>query len=148
MADILAYLGVAGLLDGRDIDLAHRELRLTRSLGTLRVTVAQGFEESRRRDLPRDAETILAPAALALLAAALEESGPVVVDLRLVGAADHQRERLVQAEVRARVECHVCSAVELELDRLPVVADDSAVGQHLGVELRGAAPVVVGDPQV
>ena len=56
-----------------------------------------------RHHLPRDAELVLEPAALALLAA-LGQPGPVVVSLLLVGAHDLEGDRLVEPGLRAAVE--------------------------------------------
>ena len=64
-------------------------------------------------DLPGQAELVLQPAALAVLAA-VAELVPVVVDLVLVGAADLERDRLVEGELRAAVDDGERLPVELE----------------------------------
>ena len=62
---------------------------------------ASSSVSARRDDLPRDAEPVLQPAARALLAA-LGERAPVRVDLFLALAADLERDRLAERELRAR----------------------------------------------
>src|SRR4029079_3293816 len=69
-----------------------------------------------RADRRGEAETVLQPAAWAVLAA-LAELLPVVVDLVLVVAVDRERERLVELEVRAAVERDHALPLELEADR-------------------------------
>ena len=81
-------------------------------------------------DLPGDAELVLQPAAGALLAAALGERVPVVVDLGLVVAADLEGDGLVELELRAAVEGEELLAVGLELDGQ---YGTRAAGPRLGV---------------
>ena len=67
-----------------------------------RVGVVEEGLPALRHDLPREAELVLQPPALALLAAVGGEGVPVVVDLGLVGAADLEGDGFVEGELRAR----------------------------------------------
>ena len=72
--------------------------------------------ELRRDHLPRDAELVDEPAALARPPPSAVRIVPVVVDLRLVLAVEDERERLVEGERRAGVEERGAHAVDRELD--------------------------------
>src|SRR5688500_5518580 len=50
-------------LDFRDVNLLHRHHRVEHALGHRRVGVAIALKQNSRRDLPRKAPAILAPAA-------------------------------------------------------------------------------------
>ena len=153
-------------LDGGDVDLAHRHHRLEDALGHGRVGVGIAFGERARRDLPRQAPAVLAPAAFAFLAAVVDDRVPQSVGLGLVVGGDHERERFAVLELRAAVEAQARDAADGEIDRQHVAllagrviagrAMDGvhrAVGEGLGVEVgrvqRGAvepqADGVLGD---
>ena len=101
-----------GLLDRGNIQLAHLGHGLVDPLSATLLLVAQlvvhvvnrfvleGVLERRRRDLPREAKAIGQPAAGPVLAAALDEPLPVVIDLLLVVAQDLQRQRRGESEAR------------------------------------------------
>ena len=107
-------------------------------------------------DLPGDAELVLEPAALALLAA-LGQPVPVVVGLLLVLADDLEGDRLGERELRPAVEGGVLLAVEGEVDGQdvallhrrghvrPVAGDvaDARVREDRGVVLRGLLRLAV-----
>src|ERR1700687_3200102 len=63
-----ALLTVSRSLKGGDVDLAHLEHRVRGSPRPRGILVTQQIHEGRRDDLPREAELVLQPAALALLA--------------------------------------------------------------------------------
>ena len=70
-----------------------------------------------RRDLPGDAPFVLAPAALAFLAAVADDRVPVAVGLLLVVGGDLEREGLAVLERGAAVEADAGNAGNGELDR-------------------------------
>ena len=78
----------------RDVELLHAEHRLHGAVGAGRVGVVEEGLPALRHDLPGEAELVLQPTALALLAAVGGEGVPVVVDLGLVSAADLEARRL------------------------------------------------------
>src|SRR5215208_6815187 len=135
-------------LERSDVDLLHLEHRGHHTLRLLAVGVAEQLGQALRDDLPREAEPVLEPAARALFAA-LRQLAPVRVDLFLALAADLERDRLVEREVRAAVERDELLPVELELDchhgalwawpgrAVTGNAGDLRVRDHRGVELRG-----------
>src|SRR5690606_503014 len=63
-------------LDGRDVDLPHLHHGVEGALGRGLIGVRNGFGQGTRRDLPRDAPLVLAPAARAFLAAVLNNRIP------------------------------------------------------------------------
>src|SRR3954469_20865973 len=105
-----------GRFDRRDVDLFHRHHRLERALGRRLVRVGRRLEENARRDLPREAPSVLAPAARAFLAAVADAGVPIAVVLFLVFGQDHEADRFVGLEDRAAVEADEGPAEERELD--------------------------------
>src|SRR3954471_21320593 len=71
-------------LDGGDVDLSHRHHRIERALRRSRVRIADRLRQRDRRDLPGDAPPVLAPSALALLAAVADDRVPVAIGFSLV----------------------------------------------------------------
>src|SRR5215218_3169212 len=63
-------------LDLGDLDLLHRHHRLKGALGRV-ATLVEGVDQHARRDLPGKAPFVLAPAALAFLAAVAGDGVPV-----------------------------------------------------------------------
>src|SRR5205807_5129607 len=102
------------LLQNRNVELLHLQHRLQRRRRVARFSVRQHLHERVRHDLPRDAESVFEPTALALFPAALDQLAPVAVDLLLRLAVDHQGDALLEFEGRAGVEREEFSAVELE----------------------------------
>src|SRR3954454_16827685 len=100
-----------------DVDLAHVHHRLKRALGRRAVRIVHGLEEYARRDLPREAPLVLAPAAHAFLAAVLRDRVPVAVGLRLIFGDDHEADRFIGLEVGAAVEADERLAKDGEVDR-------------------------------
>src|SRR4051812_30115854 len=73
--------GLAGErgFDLGDVDFLHVHHRFERSLGGGAVGIVHCLEQDPRRDLPREAPLVLAPAAHALLAATVDDGVPVAV---------------------------------------------------------------------
>src|SRR5258708_263376 len=70
-------LARGGGLDCRDVDLLHRHHRFECALRLGRVLVGRQLDQPPRGDLPGKAPLVLAPAALAFLAAILGDRVPV-----------------------------------------------------------------------
>jgi len=64
----------------------------------------RGFGEHARRDLPVQAPAVLAPAALALLAAVADDRVPITIRFGLVNGCDLKRECPVVLDRRSAVE--------------------------------------------
>src|SRR5580765_920815 len=80
--------GVRRSLQLGAVELPHLEHRLHHALHLRRVRVGHELVEQLGNDLPRQAEAVLQPSALALLATALDETVPEAIDLGLV-LAEH-----------------------------------------------------------
>ena len=130
----------------------HRLERALRHVAALGHRLGQHA----RRDLPRQAPFVLAPAARALRAAVADDRVPVTVGLRLVVGGDLEGERLAVLERVPAVEADARHAAHRELDRQdvarlaagkvgrrPVHRADRAVGKGPGVEARGLFRVMV-----
>src|SRR3954454_13236544 len=78
-------LTAAGRLDCSDVDLFHVHHGLERALSGSGIGIGDGFRQSQRRNLPRYAPFVLAPAARAFLAAIADNRVPVAVGFLLVG---------------------------------------------------------------
>src|SRR5439155_24305983 len=102
--------------DGGDVDLLHRHHRRE---GALRLTATsrKRLGERARGDLPGQAPSVLAPTALALLAAIADDRVPVAVRLFLSGGRDLEGEGLAVPELRAAVETETGNAQNGELHR-------------------------------
>ena len=68
------------------------------------IGIGDGLRQGERRDLPGQSPLVLAPAALALLAAVADDRVPVAIGLGLVGGGDLKRERFAVLERRSAVE--------------------------------------------
>src|SRR3546814_8846156 len=77
----------------------------------------QRLDQHARRDLPRDAPLVLAPAARALLAAIADDGVPVAVGLLLIVGGDLEREGFVMLERGTAVEAEAGDAGNREFDR-------------------------------
>ena len=96
----------------RDVELLHAHDRPHDAIGALSVA-AQKLWQDTRNDLPGDAEFVGEPAALDVLAA-LRKLLPQGVDLSLVVAIDHERERRREFVMRAAVQRQETLAIDLE----------------------------------
>src|SRR6187431_2353947 len=90
-------------LDRGDVDLLHRHHRLEGAL-CLIATSRKRVIEHARGDLPGEAPAVLAPAALAFLAAVADDRVPVAIRLFLIVCGDLEGKRLAVLELRAAVE--------------------------------------------
>src|SRR4030095_9491039 len=89
-------------LDRRDVDLLHRHHRLEGALSRIAALI-EGVDQHARRDLPGKAPFVLAPAALAFLAAVLGDRIPITVGFGLIICVDAEADGFVGLEVRASV---------------------------------------------
>ncbi len=90
--------------DGGDVYLFHRHHRVEDSFGDGGIGVGIAFGESERRDLPGEAPFVFAPAALAFLAAVIDDGVPVAVGFFLILRRDLERERFAVLELRPAVQ--------------------------------------------
>src|SRR5664279_2695075 len=95
--------------ESRDVEFAHLEQGLHRSCGASRVRSTQELRKPSGNDLPREAVTILEPAAAAVFAASAELF-PQSIDLPLICAIDGQGNRLAELEIRTTIERKELSA--------------------------------------
>src|SRR6185503_10210791 len=96
-------------VDGGDVDLLHAHHRLEGALG-LGATGRKRVDQRARGDLPREAPAVLAPAALAFLAAIADDRVPVAVGLFLIVRRDLEGKRFGVLELRAAVETEAGNA--------------------------------------
>src|SRR5215204_3705295 len=149
-----------GNLDPGDVDLAHRHHRFECSPGRRLVRIAVGPQQRTRRDLPRKAPAILAPAASAFLPAIADDGVPIAVGLFLIVGQDHEADRLIGLEIGSAIQADERPAEHGKLDRefgalRPTRkvrrgehgSADTAVGKGCGVELRSLAGLPVIEPQ-
>src|SRR4029077_11210036 len=80
-------------LDRGDVDLFHWHHRFERALGRRSIPVGDRRDKGARRNLPRHAPLVLAPAALAFLAAISHDCVPQAISFGLVVGGDLKRER-------------------------------------------------------
>src|SRR4051794_14527437 len=102
--------------DCGDVDLLHGHHRIKCAL----CFIAAGrhrLGQLARRDLPRHAPLVFAPAARALLAAIADDSVPIAVGLRLIVSGDLEREGFVMLEHGTAVEADTRDAGNFEFDR-------------------------------
>jgi hypothetical protein len=83
-------------LDHGDVDLLHRHHRVERPLGGGAIGAGKRLGQRDRRDLPGDAPLVLAPTALALLTAVVDDRVPVSIGLGLIVRGNLERERLTR----------------------------------------------------
>src|SRR6187402_2224607 len=130
------------LLDRGNVDLLHRHHRFEGTPGVI-AACGHGVGQRPRRDLPRQAPTVLAPAACALLAAVADNGIPVAVGLFLCVGRNLERERLGLLERRTTVEANTGNAKNGELHRqfIALLAAREVAGRlvnsrHLAVRKR------------
>src|SRR5690606_41260126 len=80
--------------------------RLGGALCVVRIRPRRQFEQPLRRYLPREAPTVLAPAASARGAAVADDRVPVLVRLCLTIGDDHEADGFIRLKVRATVEAN------------------------------------------
>src|SRR6059058_4223071 len=101
-------------LDGGNVDLLHRHHRLEGAL-FLTATRRKRLGQRARGDLPGEAPAVLAPTALAFLAAIADDRVPVAVRLFLILRRDLEGKGLAVLERRAAVETETGNAHDGEL---------------------------------
>src|SRR6186713_1784718 len=102
-------------LNGGDVDLLHWHHCLERAL-CLIATGRQRIDQHTRGDLPGETPAVLAPAALAFLAAIADDRVPVAICLFLIVCGDLEGKRLAVLELRAAVETETGNTQHRELD--------------------------------
>src|SRR5947207_2225843 len=96
-------------LDGVDVDLLHGHHRIKHTLPFI-AAGRNRFGQHTRRDLPRHAPLVFAPAARALLAAIADDGVPIAVGLGLIVGGDLEREGFGVFEGRTAVEANTGDA--------------------------------------
>lgn len=99
-----ARLAAPGCLDGGDIDLPHLHHGFKSPSGRRTIRVGNGRGQHTRRDLPGQPPAVLAPAALAFLAAVADDGVPQAIRFLLIVRRNLKRKRLVVLEDRAAVQ--------------------------------------------
>src|ERR1700681_8756 len=102
-------------LDYGDVDLRHAHHRVKRALCFI-AAGRQRLGQHTRRDLPRHAPLVFAPAARALLAAIADDSVPIAVGLGLIVSGDLEREGFAMFERGTAVEGDTRDAGNFEFD--------------------------------
>jgi len=102
-----------GALQSGDVELVHFQHSPHDPLRFGRVSIAQQLRQDRRHDLPSDTVAVGEPAAAVGLAAR-PELLPIMVDLGLRLAIDHERDCRRENELRPAVERHEFLTPELE----------------------------------
>src|SRR3954454_14537747 len=113
--DLAGNSAAACRLDCSDVDLLHCHHRIKRAL----CFIAAGrhrLGQHTRRDLPRNAPLVFAPAARTLLAATANDGVPIAGGLGLIGSGHLGREGLVVFESGTAVEANTRDTVNLEFD--------------------------------
>src|SRR5215813_9252208 len=103
-------------LDCGDVDLSHTHHRFKGAL----CFIAAGryrFGQYTRRDLPRHAPLVFAPAARAFLAAIADDGVPIAIRLSLIVSGDLERKGFIMFEHRTAVDADTGDASNFELDR-------------------------------
>jgi hypothetical protein len=139
-----------GGLDLGNVDFPHRHHGIERPLGGGTVRTGEGPRQRYRGNLPGDAPLVLAPAALALLAAIADDGVPVAIRLRLVFGRHLKRERFAMLEGRPAVQPQARDAQHGELYRQdapflargkiprgPVHRVERGIGEGLGIKSCG-----------
>src|SRR5262245_20467761 len=115
MASRRRNLAVPRRLDCGDVDLSHVHHSFKRAL----CFIAAGrhrFCQYARRDLPRHAPFVFAPAARAFLAAIIDDGVPIPIRLSLIVSGDLERKGFIMFERRTAVEADTGDASNFELD--------------------------------
>src|SRR5262249_18406601 len=136
-------------------DLFHAHHRIEGAL-CLAAAGSERLRQRARRDLPRDAPFVFAPAARAFLAAIADDGVPIAVGLFLIVGGDLEREGFVMFERGTAVEAETRNAGNREFDgdhitrlagwvvaRCTADRADRAIGEGLGVETGSSLGVLV-----
>src|SRR5687767_3170132 len=103
-------------LDRGHVDFLHRHHRIKRALCFIAAD-CERLGQHARRDLPGDAPLVLAPTALTLLTAIVDDGVPVAIGLLLIVRGDLEREGFVVLEDGAAVEADAGYSGHGEFDR-------------------------------
>ncbi len=116
-ANVTRPLATPCRFDCCDVDLSHFHHGLERAFGCGGIRVDDCRNERARRDLPRQAPLVLAPAAGAFVAAVSDDRVPQAVGFSLVIGCNLERKGFVVLERRASVQADTGNADHAELDR-------------------------------
>src|SRR5262249_55856438 len=103
-------------LDCGDVDLSHAHHSFKRALCFI-AAGRQRFGQYTRRDLPRHAPLVFAPAACAFLATIIDDRVPIAIRLSLIVSGDLERKCFIMFERRTAVEADTGDASNFKLDR-------------------------------
>src|SRR5262245_25844675 len=142
-------------LDCGDVDLRHAHHRIKRAL----CFIAAGRKrlgQHPRRDLPRYAPLVFAPAARALLAAIADDSVPIAVGLGLIVSGNLERKGFAMFEHGTAVDADTRDAGNFEFDYqhisllagrvvtgCPANGTHRAVGKGLGIKASSGLGVFI-----
>jgi ribulose-5-phosphate 4-epimerase/fuculose-1-phosphate aldolase len=142
-------------LDCSDVDLLHGHHRIERAL-CFNAAGRQGFGQYTRRDLPRHAPLVFAPAAFALLAAIADDGVPIAIGLGLIVSGDLERKGFAMFERGTAVEADTRDAGNFEFDyqhisllagwvvtRCTVDGTHRAVGKGLGIKASSSLGILI-----
>jgi hypothetical protein len=137
-----------------DVDLLHQHHRLESALCHI-AALGHCVSKDTRSDLPRQAPSVLAPAAHALLAAIVDNRVPVTVGFSLIVGGDLKGECLAVLERIPAIEAYTRHAAYRELDRQDIAhltawkvgrrtlhRADRTVGKGPGIKVRGFFRVI------
>jgi hypothetical protein len=121
----------------------HLHHSLHGAIGLFAIGITQVTAESRRHNLPRQAEFVLEPSALRFLAAVGDQSVPEVVHLFLALDADKEGNSLVEFVFWAAIKG--VEPLPLEFEGRHEVIDDFylGIGKHRLVEGDGLGDVII-----
>src|SRR4051812_3551380 len=102
-------------LDCSDVYFPHCHHRIKRAFSFI-ATGRHRVGQHTRRNLPRNAPLIFAPAAGTLLTAIADDSVPIAIGLSLIVSGDLERERFVMFERRTAVEADTRDTGNVEFD--------------------------------
>src|SRR5512133_814855 len=100
-----------------DVDLFHLHHRIERALGGRGIGIGYRSRQSQRRNLPRQAPFVLAPAAGILFTAVADDSVPVTIRFGLVIGCDLKRECPVVLDLWSAIEPEAGNSHHGKLDR-------------------------------
>src|SRR5262245_43307452 len=142
-------------LDRGDVNLLHSHHRIKRALCFI-AAGRQRFGQYTRRDLPRHAPLVFAPAARAFLAAIIHDRVPIAIRLSLIVSGDLERKGFIVFERWTTVEADTGDASNFELDRQhisllarwivtgrTVDGTDRTVGKDIGIKSSSGLGILI-----
>jgi hypothetical protein len=146
----------AGRFDCRDVDFLHLHHGIERALGGGGVRIGDRLCQGDWGNLPGQAPFVLAPTAVALLAAVADDGVPVAIGFGLVGGGDLKRECEAVLDSGAAVEAEAGDAHHGKFDgqyvallpgwvvsRGAVDGADGGIGKGFGVKPRRVLGVAI-----